>query len=292
MSVERSCRQIQTCEQTFEGGGFPVTRPFPVPGFREWDPFLLLDHLGPVCWKPGEALGAPDHPHRGFEAITYLLQGQMIHRDSGGHEAVIGPGDAQWMTAGSGVVHSELPHPDLLRQGGWLEGFQLWINLQAKSKMVPPAYHEIPSAKIPKKQLERGWVNIIAGNYDEIQGPAHPETSIEYRHYHLETGAEIHESIAEGLGLGLYLFCGEGAFGREKRVVQAPNWVAFAEEGESVSIYNLGAESLEFLWLAGRPLGEPIFRHGPFVMNSELQILKALQDFRQGKMGRIEPRVD
>ncbi|HSQ62276.1 MAG TPA: pirin family protein, partial [Polyangiaceae bacterium] len=144
MVMIRKVKDVITAHRQLEGGGFVVRRPFPSAGARELDPFLLLDEMGPSEYSPGEAIGAPDHPHRGFETVTYLLSGEMQHADSAGHRGKLGPGDVQWMTAGRGVVHSELPSERIMREGGRLHGFQIWVNLPARDKMVPAHYQEIP----------------------------------------------------------------------------------------------------------------------------------------------------
>ena len=153
--MNRSIEKIIQTIKVLEGGGFPVRRPFPTDELDQVDPFLLLDHLGPVEWGPGEAIGAPDHPHRGFETVTYLLAGETEHKDSGGHQGRLMPGDVQWMTAGSGVIHSEMPAPSFYEQGGKMHGFQIWINLPRDRKMIPPRYQDTPAEKIPEVLLER-----------------------------------------------------------------------------------------------------------------------------------------
>src|SRR5215204_1901079 len=161
----RSVSGIVTSIETLEGGGFLVRRPFPKASFSDFDPFLLLDEMGPMDIAPGEAKGAPDHPHRGFETVTYLLSGEMEHKDSRGHAGRLRPGDVQWMTAGAGVVHSEMPSEEFQRSGGTLHGFQLWVNLPRQDKMMKPRYQEIPAAMIPTAQTEDGLVTVrvIAG---------------------------------------------------------------------------------------------------------------------------------
>src|ERR1700752_1485267 len=151
--------------ETLEGAGFLVRRPFPKPSFSEFDPFLLLDEMGPMDLGPGKAKGAPDHPHRGFETVTYMLSGEMQHKDSRGHAGSLTPGDVQWMTAGAGVVHAEMPSAEFMRKGGRMHGFQLWVNLPQRDKMIKPRYQEFPSAKIPKATSANGLVsvNVIAG---------------------------------------------------------------------------------------------------------------------------------
>src|SRR5881392_3118726 len=161
----RTVAGIVNSIETLEGAGFLVRRPFPKPAFSEFDPFLLLDEMGPMDVAPGEAKGAPDHPHRGFETVTYMLSGEMEHKDSQGHAGSLSPGDVQWMTAGAGVVHSEMPSAEFQREGGRLHGFQLWVNLPQQKKMMQPRYQEIPSANIPTARTKDGLVSVrvIAG---------------------------------------------------------------------------------------------------------------------------------
>src|ERR1700682_4111119 len=156
----RTVAGIVNSIETLEGGGFLVRRPFPKASFSQFDPFLLLDEMGPMELAPGEAKGAPDHPHRGFETVTYLLSGDMEHKDSRGHAGRLRPGDVQWMTAGAGVAHAEMPAAEFARQGGRMHGFQLWVNLPKSDKMTAPRYQEIPSAKIPKATSGDGLVTV------------------------------------------------------------------------------------------------------------------------------------
>ena len=164
-SKGRTVAGVVNSIETLEGAGFLVRRPFPTAGFSEFDPFLLLDEMGPMDLAPGEAKGAPDHPHRGFETVTYMLSGEFEHRDSRGHAGRLRPGDVQWMTAGAGVIHSEMPSAEFERAGGRLHGFQLWVNLPKRDKMMKPRYQEIPSSQIPKATSTDGLVtvNVIAG---------------------------------------------------------------------------------------------------------------------------------
>ncbi len=161
----RTVQGIVNSIETLEGGGFLVRRPFPKASFSDFDPFLLLDEMGPMDVAPGEAKGAPDHPHRGFETVTYLLSGDMHHKDSGGHAGRLRAGDVQWMTAGAGVVHAEMPSAEFMRTGGRMHGFQLWVNLPQRDKMIKPRYQEIPSSRIPKATSADGLVSVsvIAG---------------------------------------------------------------------------------------------------------------------------------
>src|SRR5467141_1849763 len=162
----RTVAGIVNSIETLEGGGFLVRRPFPKASFSDFDPFLLLDEMGPMEVAPGEAKGAPEHPHRGFETVTYLLAGDMEHKDSRGHAGHLRPGDVQWMTAGSGVIHAEMPAREFAQNGGFMHGFQLWVNLPQRDKMMKPRYQEIPNSQIPKATSPDGLVNVsvIAGD--------------------------------------------------------------------------------------------------------------------------------
>ena len=270
---------------TLEGGGFPVTRPFPTQVLMQADPFLLLDHLGPVRWAPGEAIGAPEPPRRGFEAVTYLLQGRMCHEDSFGHKGELNPGDVQWMTAGSGLVHSELPHPEFLAQGGVMEGFQIWVNLPASHKMAPPKYQEVPNQKLAKFEKPSCKVTLIAGELDGHKGPVETVRPVLCAHLELEAGADLELPLPPVLTLYLYVIHGQGRFGEQTAPAQAGDFLFFGA-GETV---HLEAQDgpVSVLLLGGEPLQEPVARYGPFVMNTKAEVLQAFADFEAGKMGRI-----
>src|SRR5664279_2222211 len=183
---KRTVEAVIPAIRQVEGGGFEVRRPFPTAALPQVDPFLLLDHMGPVELGPGEAKGAPDHPHRGFETVTYMIDGTMEHEDSAGHAGRIGPGDVQWMTAGSGVIHSEMPVQEIRRDGGRVHGFQVWVNLPAKDKMIEPRYQEYPAEKIPQVHLDDGvTVRVIAGTVGAVKGAVETRTSVTYLHVSL-----------------------------------------------------------------------------------------------------------
>ncbi|MDX2469478.1 MAG: pirin family protein [SAR324 cluster bacterium] len=288
----RKVTKIIESTHVLEGGGFPVARPFPIAGNLQFDPFLLLDHFGPIVWPPGGAIGAPDHPHRGFETITYLIEGQMVHKDSGGNIAKMGNGEAQWMVAGSGLVHSEMPPEDFKAKGGLMHGFQLWVNLPMGQKMIPPAYKNILAHQIPKVELKNGFIKVLAGELAGVTGPASPVTPIIYAHLHLDAKGEAGSSYTVDLPLdysaACYSFSGTGLFGEEKTQTPKDRLVCFGE-GSSIIVEQIGKEPLDVLILAGKPLNEPIARHGPFVMNSKEEIQQAVYDYQSGKMGQIAP---
>ncbi len=286
----RKIIQIVKAIETLEGGGFPVRRPFPIAGMLDVDPFLLLDHLGPVDWGPGEGIGAPDHPHRGFETVTYLLSGEMEHKDSAGHRGKLTPGDVQWMTAGSGVVHSELPSEEFMNNGGTMHGFQIWVNLPAQDKMIPPRYQEVPKDRIPvaTDEDEKVTVRVIAGSAMGVEAVIDTHTPIVYLHYTLQPGGSVEQSIPSDHNGLVYVISGEVLLGSNKKKV-GEGQLATMSTGDTLQISNAESSSkaADLLILAGIPIGEPLARHGPFVMNTEDEIRQAIDDYRTGKMGTI-----
>ena len=277
--------------ETLEGGGFLVRRPFPKASFSEFDPFLLLDEMGPMEVAPGEAKGAPDHPHRGFETVTYLLAGDMEHKDSRGHAGRLRPGDVQWMTAGAGVIHAEMPSREFARKGGRMHGFQLWVNLPKRDKMMNPRYQEIPHSQIPKATSADGLVkvSVIAGEAMGEKAVIETRTPISYLHYRIEPGGVAIQHVPGAYNAFAYLVEGEGLFGAERKRAGDGQMVLFAQDGDEVRIENPADANttLEVLLIAGVPLDEPIARHGPFVMNTEAEIHQAFEDYRRGRMGAI-----
>ena len=277
--------------QTLEGGGFLVRRPFPKAAFSEFDPFLLLDEMGPMEVAPGEAKGAPDHPHRGFETVTYMLSGDMQHKDSSGHAGRLRSGDVQWMTAGAGVVHAEMPSAEFMRTGGRMHGFQLWVNLPQRDKMIRPRYQEIPSAKIPKITSADGLVSVsvIAGEAMGEKAVIETRTPIIYLHYRLEPGGVATQQVPRDYNAFAYVVDGAGLFGAEGERGVDGQMVMFAPDGDEVIIENPADAdaTLDVLLIAGVPLNEPIARYGPFVMNTEEEIHQAFEDYSHGRMGAI-----
>jgi len=287
----RTVAGIVNSIETLEGGGFLVRRPFPKASFSEFDPFLLLDEMGPMEVAPGEAKGAPDHPHRGFETVTYLLSGHMEHKDSRGHAGHLRAGDVQWMTAGSGVIHSEMPAREFARTGGRMHGFQLWVNLPKRDKMMNPRYQEIPNSDIPKTTSADGLVNVsvIAGEAMGVKAVVETRTPIIYLHYRIEPGGALSQPVPETYNAFAYIVEGDGLFGSEGEPAEDGQMVLFAQDGEEVIIENPANAkgTLELLLIAGVPLNEPVARYGPFVMNTEGEIHQAINDYRQGRMGAI-----
>ena len=287
----RTVAGVVTGIETLEGAGFLVRRPFPTASFSDFDPFLLLDEMGPMDVGSGEAKGAPDHPHRGFETVTYLLSGEMEHRDSSGHAGRLTPGDVQWMTAGAGVVHSEMPSREFLRTGGRLHGFQLWVNLPQRDKMMKPRYQEIPGSRIPQATSADGrvTVNVIAGEAMGEKAVIETRTPIMYLHYRIAPGGVATQPVPDGFNTFAYVVDGAGLFGADRERAGDGQMVLFAQDGDEVRIENPAdaPATLDVLLIGGVPLHEPIARYGPFVMNTKAEIYQAIEDYREGRMGAI-----
>jgi redox-sensitive bicupin YhaK (pirin superfamily) len=273
--------------ETLEGAGFLVHRPFPTSGLDQVDPFLLLDEMGPSELGPGEARGAPDHPHRGFETVTYLLAGRMEHEDSRGHSGRLTPGDVQWMTAGSGVVHSEMPEAEFAARGGRMHGFQLWVNLPRKDKKMEPRYQEIPAAQIPVGRSADGRVTarVIAGEALGAKAVIDTRTPIVYLDLVLEPGASHTQPLPEDFNAFAYVVEGRGLFGDGATPAQPHELVLFGRDGGDVTIAAPSDSPLRVLLIAGRPLDEPVARMGPFVMNTRAELIEAYEDFQNGRLG-------
>ncbi len=282
--AQRPVARVITAHRQTEGGGFVVRRPFPTAGLDQLDPFLLLDEMGPVEYGPGEAIGAPDHPHRGFETVTYMLEGAMEHRDSTGAVGVIGPGAVQWMTAGAGVVHSEMPPEDVRRGGGRSHGFQLWVNLRAADKMIPPRYQGFEADEFTRVDLPAGGkLRVLAGEVAGARGPVETTIPVTYAHVSLAAGETVEWDVAAGETALVYVF--EGAVDVNGSAAAEGQLVVLDRSTGEVAVAADG--SAEALLLAGEPLNEPIARYGPFVMNTRDEIIRAVDDYQAGKLGTI-----
>ena len=280
MNAIRTLRMTAPTHTVLEGGGFPVRRPSAMGTLMS--PFLLLDEMGPVHWDPGQAIGAPAHPHRGFETVTYMIQGAMKHEDSAGNKGDLNPGDVQWMTAGRGIIHSELPQDDFLEQGGVTHGFQIWVNLPSKDKMMNPRYQDIPSEQIPKVTSEDGkvWANVIAGSTLGVQAVIDTVIPITYIHMKIQQDGSHRQVIEKGLNGMIYVF--GGTVHIDGKPVQ-DGQLGILTDGDEV-VFEAREEDAEFLILAGPELNEPIARYGPFVMNTREEIQQALQDYQNGTL--------
>lgn len=287
----RSVKQILSSIRTREGGGFIVHRPFPTNLLMDFDPFLLLDEMGPVDYGPDEAVGAPDHPHRGFETVTYVLEGRMRHKDSHGHAGSIGPGDVQWMTAGAGVVHSEMPEEKFRATGGRMHGFQIWVNLPRRDKMMKPRYQEVPSAGIPVAESGDGRVRVkvIAGESLGKQAAIDTRTPIAFLDVTVRPGGELVQPLPANYNAFAFVISGVGTFGNDAKAASAHQMVIFDADGDAVklSVPEDAQQVMQLLLLAGVPLNEPVVRYGPFVMNTEQEIHQAIRDYQSGRMGEI-----
>ena len=280
MKNARTLKMTAPTHTVLEGGGFPVRRPTAMG--RLMSPFLLLDEMGPVHWDPGQAIGAPAHPHRGFETVTYMIQGAMKHEDSAGNKGDLNPGDVQWMTAGRGIIHSELPQDDFLQQGGVSHGFQIWVNLPAKDKMMQPRYQDIPAKDIPKVTSEDGkvWANVIAGSTLGVQAVIDTVIPITYIHMKIQQDGIHRQKIESGLNGMIYVFGGTVYIdGKPVRDGE----LGILNDGDVVKL-EARDEDAEFLILAGPELNEPIARYGPFVMNTREEIQQALFDYQNGTL--------
>ena len=283
MTVKRTLRTTVPTRTVLEGGGFPVRRPIPMSALTS--PFLLLDEMGPVNWPPSAAIGAPNHPHRGFETVTYLLKGRMNHADSAGNSGELNSGDVQWMTAGRGVIHSELPHPDFYKTGGVMHGFQIWVNLPAANKMMQPRYQDVPAEDIPVvcSLDELVTVRVIAGQSLDQSAVIDTVIPITFLHMTLKPGGKIIQSIEKGLNGMIYCF--SGSLKIDQKTLN-DGQLGILSDGDEVhlSVSDSAKEDVNILFLAGPQIDEPIARYGPFVMNTEQEIMQAYADYNAGTL--------
>ncbi|TMK34668.1 MAG: pirin family protein [Actinobacteria bacterium] len=279
-----------------EGEGFKVRRATAGINLSLADPFLMLDHMGAVEYAPGEAKGAPDHPHRGFETVTYMMDGKIRHRDSYGGGGIITDGATQWMTAGSGVVHSEMPTEDLLQGGGLFHGVQLWVNLPAAQKWMPPAYQDLEPAQVGlvTSQDAGAVVRLIAGDLGGMSGPGATRTPITYAHATLAPGARLRTRWRPEFNALAYVLSGRGNVGAERRPIHEGQLAVFGsgaaiELGSDATQDEKDRAGVEVLLLGGLPIREQVSWYGPFVMNTKEEIIEAIEDYQAGRMGSIPP---
>ena len=291
--IERRADNVVAAPRMLEGAGFEVRRAFAEIDLRLADPFLLLDHLGAVEYAPGEAKGAPDHPHRGFETVTYMMDGALEHRDSNGGGGLITDGATQWMTAGAGIVHSEMPTEEIVVKGGLFHGVQLWVNLPKAEKWSPPQYQDIEADKLVLLASEDGGavVRLIAGDLAGHRGPGATRTPITYAHVSVSPGARLQVPWRPDFNALVYVLAGRGAIGPDRRPIQEGH-LAVMGQGDIVTIYGDAEQdsrspTLEVLLLGGSPIREPVSWYGPFVMNTHEEIVQAFDDYHAGRMGSI-----
>ncbi len=294
----RPVRHVSGSVTTREGAGFLVHRPFPMGADMHLaDPFLLLDQMGPVVYGPREAKGAPWHPHRGFETVTYLLDGEMAHHDSNGGGGVIGEGDTQWMTAGAGILHDEMPTEHVYESGGRFHGVQLWVNLPAAKKWSPARYQLIRGGELVLLTSHDGGalVRLIAGDLDGHPGPGVTHTPITYAHATISPGAQLQVPWNPAFNALVYVLGGQGYVGAEQRPI-GDHELALFGDGDSLTVTAADriegdSETLDVLLIGGLPIREPIAHYGPFVMNTRAEIVQAVEDFEHGRMGTV-PAVE
>lgn len=276
----RTVERVITGQPTQDGAGVKLVRVLTPDLQRRLDPFLMLDAFGTD--NPGDYIaGFPDHPHRGFETVTYMLEGRMRHRDSAGHEGLVGPGGVQWMTAGRGVIHSEMPE----QADGPMEGFQLWLNLPAAQKMRDPGYRDIPADQVPELQRPGVHVRVIAGNLPDLMGAMQRETTEPvFLDIRLEAGAEFQPSLPPGHNAFVYVY--RGKLGIAGTTVPAQRMAILSTRPDATSAaLSAGDEGARAILVAGAPLNEPIVQLGPFVMNTQAEVFQAVEDYRRGVLG-------
>ncbi|MBT3915506.1 MAG: pirin family protein [Rhodospirillaceae bacterium] len=275
MTSLRTISNVYAGMPTTDGAGVKLTRMVGTPELDQVDPFLMLDRMD-TDDPDAYIAGFPDHPHRGFETVSIMLEGQMRHWDSVGNEGVLKPGDVQWMTAGRGIIHSEIP--EMLE--GRLRGFQLWVNLPAEYKMVAPKYQDIPAAQIPVVELDGGSVRVIRGTYEDVTGPAESLMPVRVLDANLDAGAGW--SISPEEGRNLFFCIHEGSVTCDGQEISAPSIITFDGDGDvEVKATDDGAS---ILFCEGTALNEPIARYGPFVMNTHSEIRQAVDDFNNGTL--------
>ncbi|KAF5452041.1 hypothetical protein F2P56_027080 [Juglans regia] len=258
-----------------EGDGAVVRRGIGRSELKNLDPFLMLDDFSVT-----PPAGFPDHPHRGFETVTYMLQGGVTHQDFAGHKGTIRTGDVQWMTAGRGIIHSEMPAGE-----GTSNGLQLWINLSSRDKMIEPSYQELPSHEIARAEEDGVEVRVIAGESMGVQSPVYTRTPTMYLDFTLKPGNEVHQNIPGSWNSFVYIIEGEGVFGIPNSSPVAAHHVLVLGPGDSVSVWNRSSSKLRFVLIGGQPLNEPVVQHGPFVMNTQAEINRTIEDYHYAKNG-------
>ncbi len=291
--TERPVRSVTTGPRGYEGEGFPVVRAFAGVTLRDLDPFVHMDQMGEVDYAPGEPRGTSWHPHRGFETVTYMIDGTFQHQDSHGGGGTIENGATQWMTAGAGILHIETPPEQLVMSGGLFHGIQLWVNLPAKDKFAPPAYQSIDGqqAKLVASDDGGALVRIIAGDIGEHHGPGRTHTPITYAHATIAPGAQLSVPWQADFNALVYVLSGNGSAGAERRPIHTGQLALFGP-GDRITVsadagQDANRPALEVLLLGGRPIREPVAHYGPFVMNTTEELQQAIDDFRAGKLGVI-----
>jgi hypothetical protein len=293
---ERSVKAVNTAPSGFEGEGFPVRRAFAGTTIADLDPFIHMDQMGEVNYAPGEPKGTPWHPHRGFETVTYIIDGTFDHQDSNGGGGRITNGDTQWMTAGAGILHIEAPPEQLVVTGGLFHGIQLWVNLPSANKWNPPQYQDIRARESALLTTADGGalLRVIAGGVDGHTGPGSTFTPITLVHATVSPGAEVKIPWRPDFNALAYVLAGSGSAGTEKRPIHTGQLVVYGP-GDTLTFAadstQAIAPDLEVLLLGGQPIREPVVHYGPFVMNTKEEIAQALEDFQAGRLGTVPAHV-
>jgi quercetin 2,3-dioxygenase len=292
-SADRRASSVTTAPSGLEGEGFPVRRAFAGVELRDLDPFVHMDQMGEVDYAPGEPKGTPWHPHRGFETVTYMIDGILRHQDSNGGGGVITDGDTQWMTAGGGILHIEAPPEEVVMSGGLFHGFQLWVNLPARLKLTPPRYQDIRGGQVALLSSPDGGalVRVIAGEVAGHSGPGVTHTPIALVHATLQPGAQLRLPWRADFNALVYVLSGAGTVGADHRPVHMGQLAVFGP-GDSITVAaNESQESrspgLDVLVLGGQPIREPVAVYGPFVMNTRRELVQAFEDYQAGRLGSI-----
>jgi len=293
LARQRPVRSVTLAPHGFEGEGFPVRRAFAGVDLHELDPFVHLDEMGAVEYAPGEPKGTPWHPHRGFETVTYMIDGIFEHSDSNGGGGVITNGDTQWMTAGAGILHIEKPPEALVARGGLFHGFQLWVNLPRAQKWAAPRYQDLRAGEVALASSPDGGalVRIIAGDVDGHRGPGSTYTPMTLVHATLAPSARLALIWRPDYNALLYVLSGYGVVGAEGRPI-GPGQLAVFGSGDAMTvaattIQESRSPSLDVLLLGGRPIREPVAWMGPFVMNTREEVIQAMADYQAGRLGSI-----
>ena len=296
---DRPVLTVTTAPSAYEGEGFPVRRAFAGVDLRQLDPFIHMDQMGEVDYAPGEPKGTSWHPHRGFETVTYMIDGTFRHQDSNGGGGLITNGDTQWMTAGGGILHIEEPPEEMVLSGGLFHGFQLWVNLPARMKMTAPRYQDIRAGQVALLSSPDGGalVRVIAGDVAGHDGPGTTHTPITLLHASLQPGARLQLPWRPDFNALGYVLAGSGSAGQQQRPVRAGQMAVFGA-GDSMTFAasqraDGPSEGMDVLVLGGQPIREPVAAYGPFVMNTRDELVQAFEDYQAGRLGSIpaQPRV-
>ena len=292
-AIDRPVRSITTGPTGFEGEGFPVRRAFAGATHADIDPFIMMDQMGEVNYAPYEARGTDWHPHRGFETVTYIMDGTFLHQDTHGGGGVITDGGTQWMTAGGGILHIETPPEELVVKGGLFHGVQIWVNLPARDKMIPPAYQNIEAQQLTLfTSADAGsLVRLIAGEIGEFRGPGSTHTPITLAHASIPAGSRVVLPWRRDFNALVYVLAGHGTVGAAGARI-AKGQLAVLDAGDVITIAGAGGDdestdTMEVLLLGGQPINEPVAQYGPFVMNTREELVQAYEDFQRGRLGVV-----